>query len=122
MNLQACVDELLQRGVEDWVHNVGVAWIAKSTGGATTPDEVRTVSLAMVEEVLAKRYMDIGELSGPGHSFLSWGLPVPEALQRADTEWRKPGQADLMGQVFWLRNTQEGDRRGAAVPPRRVEP
>ena len=122
MNMQDCVDELLQCGVEDWVDNAEVAWIAKSTGGASTPEDIRSVSLAIVEEVLRRAYMEIGDLRGPGSSFRPWDLSIQASLGRADAEWRKPGRADLMGGVFWLRNTQEGDRRGAAVPPRRVEP
>jgi hypothetical protein len=112
MTLKAAIDELLKRGVDDWVHDGEVGEFARSFAGAATPEQERLVSLRLVAEALRRDLMEIGDLSGEGGRFRKWDMPDDEALQHADRGWRSLGQTPEVGEVFWLRNTPEGDRRG----------
>ena len=115
MNMQEAIDDLVQNGIDDWVDNVAVAWVAKSIGGAKSPDEIRIVALQVVAEPLRGGYMNIGELNGPGDTFQKWDMTIAEALAHADLEWRSLGRRPLTGEVFWLCNTPKGDQR-ASLP------
>jgi hypothetical protein len=62
MKLQACIDELLKRGLDDWVDASEIAWSAKSVGRAATQEEIRNLSLELIREVVRRGLMKIGDL------------------------------------------------------------
>ena len=112
MTIKPAIDELLRRGTDDWVDNTDVAWVAKSIRGAATAEDERTVSLQLVAEVVRRGLMELGDLGGDGGTFRKWDMSSDVALRLADRKWRSLGRVPEIGEVFWLRNTPEGDRRG----------
>jgi hypothetical protein len=110
--MHAAVDELLKEGADDWVPVVGVIWIAKSVGGASSDEEQRVYALRLVAEVLRRGLMEIGDLGGPGGTFRSWGLPSEAAVNQVDRLWQRLGRAPVTGDLFWLRSTPKGKRKG----------
>jgi len=109
MRLESCVRDLLKRGVGDWIQAAEVASVAKSIGGASTDTEIRALAVALVRKVLEDGLMAIGDLRRDG--FQSWNVPVREAVSRVDRDWTALGRSPNIGDLFWLSNTEEGDRR-----------
>lgn len=118
MSMQAAVDELLKEGADDWLPVVAVTWIAKSVGGASTTEEQRVYSLRLVDEVLRRGLMEIGDLSGPSGTFRKWHVTIDEAMDSVGRQWRMLGRVPVTGDLFWLRSTPDGRRRGEQLIPR----
>lgn len=110
MNLEHALDELLKRGVADWIDAGEVAHVARSVGGAQTEAEIQALSLELVRAVLEHGLMTIGEVSENG--FHPWTKPISEVLPSVAREWRGLGRGLLIGELFWLSNTASGDARG----------
>lgn len=106
------IDELVVRGADDWVMAADVAWIAKSVGGASD-EEVAEVSIALIEEVMRRSLMQVGDVTEAG--FFEWDLSLEEALDRVSREWRALGRAPDLGEVCWLANTEAGDARAEVL-------
>lgn len=105
-DLQSMIEELVTRGSDDWVDAAEVAWVAKSIGGVRDDESMRVLSIALIRRVLEDGLMEIGEVGDGG--FFEWGLPVDEAVDRADRAWRDLDRAPNLGDVCWLANTEEG--------------
>jgi hypothetical protein len=73
MKLQRCVDELLKRGIDDWVQTAEVAYVAQFTGGAVTREEIRQLSLELINTVVHRGFMKIGDVDQEG--FHQWNVP-----------------------------------------------
>ena len=121
MNTQRCTDDLLMRGADDLIQAAEVASIAMQVGGASTPDEMRVLSLQVIREVLAQRLMEIGDAVGVGShptyvyaqvEFQTWGLSCEAAMARVEREWKALGRNPNLGEICWLRSTKQGKERG----------
>jgi len=112
MNIKLCIDELLMSGADDWVLAAEVAWVAESTGGAKTPDQIRDLSLRLIRELLQQGMMEIGDLSEEAPHFRKWNLPMEEALERVEREWKALGRLPDLGDICWLQNTVKGNKLG----------
>ena len=112
MNIERCIDDLLIRGVDDWVHTPEVEWVAKSTGGASTPDQILDLSLHLIREVVQQNLMEIGDVTESDRGFRKWGLSKEEAMQRVEREWKALGRNPNLGEICWLCNTEKGNERG----------
>jgi hypothetical protein len=108
MNISQCVDEVLVRGLDDWIQAAEVASIARTRGGAREDDEVRRISIEVVRELLGRNLMEIGDVSVAG--FRSWNLSALDALARIDADWRNLPNGPELGQLFWLALTESGQR------------
>jgi len=108
MTVAACVDEVLVRGLDDWIQAAEVASIARTHGGAKGDDEMRRTSLEVVEELLRGNLAQIGEVSGAG--FQSWDLSQVAALTKVEADWRVGLNAPALGELFWLNLTEHGQR------------
>jgi len=107
-DLQPMIEELVMRGADDWVMAAEVAWIAESIGEARCADPIRELSIALIRRVLENELMEIGEVGDGG--FFEWGLPIDEAVERADRAWRDLDRVPNLGDVCWLENTEKGAR------------
>lgn len=105
-DLQPMIEELVMRGTDDWVMAAEVAWIAQSIGDAHCAGSIREFSIALIRRVLEDELMEIGEVGDGG--FFEWGLPIDEAVERADRAWRDLDRAPNLGDVCWLANTEKG--------------
>jgi hypothetical protein len=106
MKINLCVDELLRRGSDDWVSASEVAGVAKFTGGVTTLDEIRKLSLEMVEKVILEGYMKIGDVKKDG--FHEWTCSPQEAISKVGHIWQSFKEWPRVGDICWLAITQNG--------------
>lgn len=111
MNIEACIDELVTSGVDDWVPDAEVAWVAKSVAGAKSPGEIHSIVLKLVAAVLRRGLMEIGEIFPAETGFQPWMVPIDVALARLEREWNSKADRPLGGEIFWLRNTDAGRSR-----------
>lgn len=116
MTLENCLQQLLVSGIDDWVQAVDVAFIARTVGGAVSRDEVRDLSVALIETVLERGWMEVGSLrftregeAGRQLSFTPWEIPVKDALARIEREWAALPEGPRLGDVCWLNLTKEGE-------------
>lgn len=112
MKLLRCVYRLLSDGADDWVDMAGLTCIAKWTGGAETANEITRLSFQLIEEVVAKELMVIGDLLTPDGRFGKWDMPHEEAMKKIEKEWSELGRLPSLWEVCWLCNTEKGDKIG----------
>ena len=108
-DLQDALDEVIVRGLEDWLMAASVVSVAIHTAGAETDDEVRDVSVALIRRLLEDGLVRAGDVTDSG--FEPWDLPVDAAMERVEREWNALGALPNLGEVCWLDNTEEGERR-----------
>ena len=113
MKLESCVDELLVRGEDDWVHAAEVAEVAQSIGGARTDADIQELSIDLVREVVERGLMKIGDVTEDG--FQEWRAPLTDAVVRVKDEWTELGRRPNLGEIFWLANTEKGDDRAHRI-------
>ena len=106
MDLRPMIEELVTGGADDWVMAAEIAWVAKSVGGAGDDESIRELSMRLIRRVIEEGLMEIGEVCDGG--FFEWGLPIGEAVERADRAWRDLDRAPNLGDVCWLENTEKG--------------
>jgi hypothetical protein len=108
MKLQRCVDELLKRGIDDWVQAAEVAFVAQFTGGAVTREEIRQLSLELIHTVVQRGLMKIGDVDQDG--FHEWNVPSEKALARVESKWMTVEGGPNLGEICWMSNTEQGDQ------------
>ena len=108
-SVDACVEEVLKRGLEDWIQAAEVASVAKVTGGQRTDLGIQTLALEVVAELVRSRLMKPGDVTEDG--FHEWDLEPDDALNRISREWKALGRLPELGEVCWLSNTSDGDRK-----------
>jgi hypothetical protein len=74
-------EELLVRGLDDWIHAAEVAFVAGKVGGAGTADRRRELSIAAITDLLARGLIQIGL----GELF--WLNLTPEGQRLANEIW-----------------------------------
>lgn len=114
MATDALINDLLIRGADDWVTAAEVAWVAKSVGGARTNDDIKTLSLELIHEVLSAGLMEAGDVT-EGGSF-PWEASPDEAAARIDHSWEQLDHDPNLGEVCWLANTYAGNKRAQSGP------
>lgn len=107
------IDELLLRGADDWVPAAEVAWVAKSTGGAASDEEVLDTSIAAIRHVVMNGLMEVGDVTDGG--FFAWDMDPRGAVEKVARDWRALGRSPDLGEVCWLANTPAGDARVGAI-------
>ncbi len=118
MSLHNLVEELLRRGLDDWVDATEVAWVARSVGGATSEAEVRDLSLRVLRELLGRDLMDVGMVTETG--FTAWKIPVDQALQQIESEWLALPKGPDLGDICWLNLTKKGSIEAGELLSKRV--
>lgn len=113
MATDTLIDDLVVRGISDWIQAAEVAWVAKSLGGAKAQDDIAAVALDLIRTVLLGGLMEAGEVTDGG--FIGWDVPVQVAASRIEHEWARLGRLPNLGEVCWLANTAAGNKRAEAV-------
>jgi hypothetical protein len=109
MSLLACVNEILLLGLDDWIQAAEVASVARTVGGAATESDVQQLSIEMICDVVRAGLMKAGDVTPDG--FHEWDLSPNETLDRIEHEWAALGRGPGLGEICWLCNTEEGDKR-----------
>ena len=112
-NTEAMLADLLRSGADDWVMACDVAWVARSMGGAKSPNDVRDLSVELIRELLDRGLMTIGDVTESG--FHAWDLIATDAVDRVAARWRKLRREPTLGDVCWLQLTELGQARVEAI-------
>jgi hypothetical protein len=107
MNLKACIEDVLNRGLDDWIDITELAFVAKSVGMAGTDAEIRDLSIEIIRNVVQEGLMEVGDVTTDG--FHRWGLSPDEVIKRIERDWGALGRWPYTGDICWLSNTEQGD-------------
>ena len=102
-------EDLLVRGLDDWVHLAEVAWVVKSANTSANEHELVEESLKVIRGLLAEGFAEIGDVTDGG--FFEWNVPIEVAIDRVWREWTGLDHDLLQGDVCWLANTELGNER-----------
>lgn len=106
--------EVLQRGLADWVDLAEVAWVVRSHSASPDTADVMRPTIGVIEELLNKGLVMVGELVGSGSQirFQPWEVSVRAAVDEIEKRWLEyggPHARDSGNDVCWISNTQDGD-------------
>lgn len=114
MMLDACLDDLLIRGLDDWIQAAEVASVARTIGGAESGEMVRALSLQLIRTLLESRLIEVGMVD-EHEGFVPWRIPAGVALERIESEWSARPTGPGLGEVCWLNLTEQGQARAQAL-------
>lgn len=107
------LEDLLARGVDDWVYAAEVYDIAARTG-LTDPSQIRMAAIGLVAEAIVRGLVVPGDVGDGRHQ--PWECSAGEAIVRIQEDWLKWGsEVPTPGAVVWLDVTPAGLRIGEAV-------
>jgi hypothetical protein len=109
MKIDTLLDKLVISGVDDWIMACEVASVAKFEGRASSESDSRNLSIQLIQEVLERGLMEIGDVTEGG--FRTWNVSIEEAMERVQREWLALPEGPNLGDVCWLANTKKGDER-----------
>jgi hypothetical protein len=107
MTLQACIEELLVGGLDDWIQAAEVASVSLTTGGARSYDARRELSVRIIRKLLEEGLAEPGSVYEQ-EGFLPWGVPVNAAMHRIESDWATKPAGPGLGEVCWLNLTPKG--------------
>lgn len=114
MMLQACLEDLLIRGLDDWIQAAEVASVSRTTGGAESDEARRELSLRIIRKLLEDGLVEAG-MVGEKEGFIPWGIPVDDAMQRIESEWSATSMGPGLGEVCWLNLTEQGQSQARTL-------
>ncbi len=117
MSYQACIEELLVLGTEDWIPAGEVASVCMTVGGAASESDVRELSLRVIANLLKRGLMEAGDVTSSG--FRVWPTSATAAISRIEQEWRALGHNPSLGDICWLQSTNEGRVLGTRLDEQR---
>lgn len=107
------LEDLIARGVDDWVYDAELLDIATRHGVEDPPDR-RTLAIGLVAEALVGGFMEAGTVSDDG--FAPWACAAAIAVEKVAREWLARSDPLVMpGEIVWLNNTARGTAAGEAV-------
>jgi hypothetical protein len=75
--------------------------------GTTSAAQTRSWSLRLVRSLLSERGMQVGHPASDGRHFVSWDLPVDQAMSRIEKEWSALGREPQIGEVAWFTSAEQ---------------
>ena len=112
-SFDGCVDEVLKRGLEDWIQAAEVVSVVQSSAVAEVCLDVRRVALEVIVELVRRELMKAGCLTVDG--FVEWDMAPSKAAERIVEAWLASGLLPGLGEICWLSNTKRGDLRALAL-------
>lgn len=113
------VEDLVARGVDDWIYDAELLDIA-ACAGAHEPLDRRAVAIGLAAEVLIGGLMEAGTVTGT--AFTPWMCSSVEAVARIADDWLSRSDPLVMpGEIMWLSNTARGAALGESVLARERE-
>jgi hypothetical protein len=120
MKVDACVEEILDRGLDDWIQASEVASVAKLTGGEATTEGIESLALEVIGHLVRGELMAPGDVTTDG--FSEWGMRPDEAVRRITTDWKALGRLPNLGEICWLSSTSTGARKARERAARELTP
>ena len=96
--LESLVDECHQDHVDLWE----IVNAVQFDLGANDPTETRALTLRLVHSLLDERGMRVGHPAPEDRHFVSWELPLDEAVRRIEREWSALGHEPDIGEIAWF--------------------
>jgi hypothetical protein len=110
---RSLVEDVVARGVDDWVSAAEVFDVASRSGVSEQPT-LRALSVGLIAEVLVRGWMVPGELADSG--FARWECSTAEAVARIAQDWFSREEPLVMpGEIVWLDPTEQGRELGLRV-------
>lgn len=107
------VEDVVARGVDDWVSDAELLDIAAGAG-AHEPLDRRAIAIGLLAEVLIGELMGAGTLTEEG--FAAWSCSAAEAVTTVTSDWLSRSDPLVMpGEIVWLCNTPRGESLGEEV-------
>jgi hypothetical protein len=108
-------EQIVVSGLDDWINELWIVEILRRSG-VVEPKIQRSLTIALVAQVVALNWMTPGQLVGGGE-FVPWNLPLSESIARVSTAWKPEWSAEAIqpGQIVWLANTDLGDQVAKGV-------
>jgi hypothetical protein len=107
------IDELLLRGLDDWLQLAEVVSVVGSADPALSNDEKKVRTLEVVIEMLDGGLVEAGDVTADG--FVSWQLSPTMAINTIVDRWSRLEGMPGIGEVCWLANTAAGDAAATTV-------
>ena len=114
-----CVDEILVRGLDDWIQAAEVAYVSRLCGKVKTLDDTRNLSIDVIGELLKRHLVEIGDVSDDG--FKAWDISEVSAVEKVEASWRNLTRGPELGELFWLNLTESGQRLATQIWEQRKE-
>src|SRR5476649_2801926 len=97
-------NEILFRGLDDWMDFSLVDYTVRKTMREERKEVRLTNALAVIQRMMERRWVEVGELGGEG--FFSWNLPIPDTLERIKRDAIRVKRSEDFGfsDVCWLSN------------------
>jgi hypothetical protein len=118
MTTHTIIEELLVRGLDDWMLLAEVAEVVSEETLTQGEDLVKAV-IDVLHTMIESKLVVIGSMDQNG--FTPWDESIEVSLTRVRREWQPPGRLLGIGEVCWLSTTLEGDRLAKEVVRRRDE-
>jgi hypothetical protein len=116
---RSLIEDMLARGVDDWVTAAEVLGIADRRGLADDRD-ILDLALGLIVDVLTRRLMVAGDINDGRH--VPWDCSTAEAIGRIAKDWCEREDPNVFpGEIAWLDVTPEGGAVGQAVLDREQE-
>ena len=107
---------ILKNGEDDWMCLGEVASLVQRETPNASEAAIIERTLDILRELAEAGLVLVGDLSGAGGRFVPWQLPVRDAIERVRSEWVALGRPVNLGDVCWVSNTPEGDKRARSLP------
>jgi hypothetical protein len=115
------IDELLLRGLDDWLQMAEVVSVVGSADPALPNAEKKVRALGVVTKMLDGGLVEAGDVTSDG--FVSWRLSPRMAIDTIVERWSRLEDMPGIGEVCWLANTEAGAAAAKTVvtsPPFRT--
>ncbi len=108
MNAPACVDEILVRGLDDWIQAAEVSSVVRELEPGLSDAEVRVAALVVVRRLLEEGLMLAGDLNHQG--FTAWSISAVDSLGRIERAWPEHRVGPELGEVCCFDLTSLGEQ------------
>lgn len=102
------IQEILERGLDDWLDFVDVADAIRVVEGVER-EAAEEQAIEVIEDLVRAGLIEVGSVA-KGQGFLSWGISVEETMTRIRQEIAALGRQPSLGDVCWISTTPAGDK------------
>ena len=106
MNPRLCVEDILKRGLDDWVQMAEIVSVVRSMLGKAEEQTVQNHTMEIIRIVIQEGLMKAGDVTQTG--FHEWQVSSGEAIEIIERRWAVLGRSPKLGEICWLSNTDRG--------------
>lgn len=109
-------EELLLRGLIDWVALERVHDCVRRENSARPSSAIREMALDLIHSLVSDGMFLVGDLSGEGGSFVAWDTPIDKSIQRIRDVYIPQFQDEGAWWFYcWLDLTNKGQQTAQAI-------